>query len=91
MAEVLPQFPVGQAYMPGMPVALRVFEPRYLNLMGELMTAETPQFGIPLYPQRVAAGEQPEQLTIGTLIQIDDFGMTEEFIGITGTGTTTCL
>lgn len=87
MAIVLPQFPVGSITMPSMPVLLRVFEPRYLNLMGELMTSETPEFGIPLFPQRVEPGEAPDVLTVGTVARIDDFGMTEEFIGITGTGT----
>ena len=87
MGVVLPQFPVGTVYLPSMPVELRVFEPRYLNLMGELMSSDKPQFGVPLYPQRVASGQAPEQLSVGTLTHIDDFGMTEEFIGITGTAT----
>jgi len=87
MAVVLPQFPVGSIFMPNMPVELRVFEPRYLNLMGELMTEENPIFGIPLYPQNVEPGAAPDILTVGTVTHIDDFGMTENFIGITGTGT----
>lgn len=87
MSLVLPQFPVGSVFMPHMPVELRVFEPQYLNLMGELMTAEKPVFGIPLLPQNVPAGEAPEELTVGTAVVIDDFGMTEQFIGITGTAT----
>ncbi|MGI8393427.1 LON peptidase substrate-binding domain-containing protein [Leucobacter sp. W1038] len=87
MAVVLPQFPVGSVLMPNMPVELRVFEPRYLNLMGELMTAEKPMFGIPFFGQNVEPGEAPEVLTVGTVAQIDDFGMTDDFMGITGTGT----
>ena len=87
MAVVLPQFPVGSVLMPYMPVELRVFEPRYLNLMGELMTTENPVFGIPLLSQEVEAGEAPEELTVGTVALIDNFGMTEQFMGITGTGT----
>ena len=86
MALVLPQFPVGAVYMPHMPVELRVFEPRYLNLMGELMTTDRPRFGIPLYSPG-EPGEVPDVLTVGTVTEIDDFGMTEEFIGITGTAT----
>lgn len=86
MALVLPQFPVGVLYMPHMPVELRVFEPRYLNLMGELMTADRPRFGIPLSGPG-EPGEAPDVLTVGTVTEIDDFGMTEQFIGITGTAT----
>lgn len=85
MVLLLPQFPVGSVYMPSMPVQLRVFEPRYLNLMGELMSYENPQFGIPLYPQHVLPGQAPDVKTVGTIINVDDFGMTEEFMGITGT------
>jgi uncharacterized protein len=87
MALVLPQFPVGSVLMPYMPVALRVFEPRYLKLMGDLVGSENPVFGIPLHPQRVAAGEKPERLTIGTVAKVEDFGMTDDNFGITGAGT----
>lgn len=87
MTIVLPQFPVGSVLMPYMPVELRVFEPRYLKLMGELMTEEQPVFGIPYHGQNVAPGEAPEVFTIGTVAKIDDIGMTEDFIGVTGTGT----
>lgn len=87
MALVLPQFPVGSVLMPYMPLALRVFEPRYLKLMGDLVGSDNPVFGVPLHPQRVAAGEQPERLTIGTVAKVEDFGMTDEHLGITATGT----
>ena len=87
MALVLPQFPVGSVLMPFMPLALRVFEPRYLKLMGDLVGSENPVFGVPLHPQRVAAGEQPERLTIGTVAKVENFGMTDDNLGITGTGT----
>ncbi|MEY2698634.1 MAG: hypothetical protein RL720_590 [Actinomycetota bacterium] len=87
MALVLPQFPVGSVLMPYMPLALRVFEPRYLKLMGDLVGSENPVFGVPLHPQRVAAGEQPERLTVGTVAKVEDFGMTDEHLGITATGT----
>ena len=87
MAFVLPQVPVGSVLMPYMPLALRVFEPRYLKLMGDLVGSDNPVFGVPLHHQRVGAGEQPERLTIGTVAQVEDFGMTEDYFGITGTGT----
>ena len=87
MAIVLPQFPVGSVLMPNMPLALRVFEPRYLNLMGDLMASDAPVFGIPLFPQRVEPGEAPDLFTVGTVAHVDDFGMAEEFFGVTGTGT----
>lgn len=87
MAVTLPQFPVGSVLMPYMPVELRVFEPRYLNLMGELMAAESPVFGIPLHGPDGDTVGPPTVLTVGTVARIDDFGMTDDFMGITGTGT----
>ncbi|MEY4039895.1 MAG: hypothetical protein RLZZ52_763 [Actinomycetota bacterium] len=87
MAFVLPQFPVGSVVLPFMPVALRVFEPRYLKLMGDLVGSDNPIFGMPLFPQRVAAGEVPERITVGTVVKVDDFGMTDDNLGITGSGT----
>ncbi|MFM6974027.1 MAG: LON peptidase substrate-binding domain-containing protein, partial [Agromyces sp.] len=85
MAIVLPQFPVGSVVFPHTPVALRVFEPRYLALMGELMLSERQVFGMPLYGQTVEPGAAPEQLTIGTAVRVDDFGVTGEFMGIEAT------
>lgn len=85
MSFVLPQFPVGSVVFPHTPVALRVFEPRYLALMGELMLSESPVFGMPLFGQTVETGEAPEQLTIGTSVRVDDFGVTDNFMGIEAT------
>lgn len=87
MAFVLPQFPVGSVVFPHTPVELRVFEPRYLALMGELMVSERPVFGIPLFGQSVEAGSAPEIPTLGCAVHINDFGVTDEHMGITGTAT----
>jgi Lon protease-like protein len=70
-----------------MPLALRVFEPRYLKLMGDLVGSSEPHFGVPLWGQSVPAGVAPARRTVGTLAVVDDFGMTDEFFGITATGT----
>ena len=87
MAFVLPQFPVGLVVFPHTPVELRVFEPRYLALMGELMVSERPVFGIPLFGQSVEAGSAPELPTVGCAVFVDDFGVTDEHMGISGTAT----
>lgn len=87
VAFVLPQFPVGSVVMPHTPVELRVFEQRYLALMGELMVSDRPVFGIPLLGQSVAAGQAPEQLTIGTAVLVDDFGVTDDYMGIQASAT----
>ena len=87
MPFVLPQFPVGSVVFPATPVELRVFEPRYLALMGELMLSESPVFGMPLFGQTVDPGLPPERLTLGTMVRVDDFGVTENFMGIQASAT----
>ncbi|MDO5684186.1 MAG: LON peptidase substrate-binding domain-containing protein [Propionibacteriaceae bacterium] len=42
----LPLFPLGMVQFPGMPLDLRIFEPRYLQLLDDLADAENPEFGI---------------------------------------------
>ena len=45
---VLPMFPLGSVLFPAMPLALRVFEERYLKMMGTILEEETPRFGVVL-------------------------------------------
>ena len=45
---VIPMFPLGSVLFPAMPLALRVFEERYLKMMGALLDAEEPIFGVVL-------------------------------------------
>ena len=45
---VMPMFPLGSVLMPAMPLSLRIFEERYLKLLGDLMLSETPEFGVVL-------------------------------------------
>lgn len=45
---VLPMFPLGSVLLPHMPLGLRLFEPRYLQMLGELLEEREPQFGVVL-------------------------------------------
>ena len=42
----MPMFPLGSLLMPAMPLNLRIFEERYLKLLGDLMGADKPEFGV---------------------------------------------
>lgn len=48
MAETLPLFPLGTVLMPGTPLPLHVFEPRYRQLTIDLVTGSVPgkEFGV---------------------------------------------
>ena len=45
---VMPMFPLGTALLPHMPLPLRIFEERYLKLLGDLMLSDNPEFGLSL-------------------------------------------
>ena len=44
----LPIFPLGSVLMPGMPLALRVFEERYLEMMRDVLPSPEREFGVVL-------------------------------------------
>lgn len=72
----LPLFPLGQVLIPGGSMALRIFEARYLDLVGRCMR-EDAGFGVVLIRRGAdtygAGMGQPEIHDIGTLARIVDF------------------
>lgn len=72
----LPLFPLGQVLFPGGSMALRIFEARYLDLVGRCMR-EDARFGVVLIRRGAdtygAGMGQPEIHDIGTLARIVDF------------------
>jgi Lon protease-like protein len=63
-------FPLGSVLFPYTPLVLRVFEPRYLTMMGRLLDIEDPEFGVVLIERGFEAGGGDERATIGTLARI---------------------
>jgi Lon protease-like protein len=53
-----------------MPLALRVFEERYLKMMGALLDHETPHFGVVLIERGSEVGGGEQRFVYGTLAQI---------------------
>ncbi len=49
-------FPLGSVLFPYTPLVLRVFEPRYLTMMGRLLDTEDPEFGVVLIERGLEAG-----------------------------------
>jgi len=72
----LPLFPLGSVLYPGGLLPLRVFEVRYLHMVGEAHKANSP-FGVVALTQgsevRVAGAEAERFATIGTLAEIRRF------------------
>ena len=63
-------FPLGSVLFPYTPLVLRVFEPRYLTMMGRLLDVEGPEFGVVLIERGFEAGGGDERASIGTMARI---------------------
>jgi uncharacterized protein len=83
---VIPMFPLGSVLLPAMPLPLRIFEPRYLKLLGDLMSSEKPEFGVVLIERGPEVGGGEKRMDIGTLASVTDIGTTEEFYGLESVG-----
>ncbi|MCM3696637.1 LON peptidase substrate-binding domain-containing protein [Microbacterium oleivorans] len=68
--DAVPMFPLGSVLFPHTPLALRVFEPRYLTMIGRLLDAEDPSFGVVLIERGFEAGGGDERAMLGTMARI---------------------
>ena len=83
----MPMFPLGSVLMPAMPLPLRIFEPRYLKLLGDLLGSENPEFGVVLIERGDEVGGGEKRMTLGTIASVINIGTTQEFYGLESFGT----
>lgn len=83
----MPMFPLGSVLLPAMPLPLRIFEPRYLKLLGDLIGSENPEFGVVLIERGTEVGGGDQRMQIGTIASVINIGTTEEFYGLESVGT----
>jgi Lon protease-like protein len=69
-----------------MPLTLRIFEERYLKLLGDLMSSESPQFGVVLVSRGSEVGGGDTRMSIGTIASVTEIGTTDEFFGLESFG-----
>ena len=79
-------FPLGSVLFPSMPLTLRIFEERYLKLLGDLMSSDTPEFGVVLVSRGSEVGGGDQRMTIGTVASVTEIGTTDEFLGLESFG-----
>jgi Lon protease-like protein len=79
-------FPLGSVLFPSMPLTLRIFEERYLKLLGDLMGAESPAFGVVLVSRGSEVGGDDGRMSIGTVASVTQIGTTDEFLGLESFG-----
>lgn len=86
MPSELPLFPLNAVLFPEGPLKLRIFEARYVDMIGRCMRENT-SFGVALIVEGVEAGGDAQAATIGTSARIVDFEKLEDgLLGITALG-----
>lgn len=87
MSRILPLFPLGSLVFPGGPLPLRIFEPRYVNLVKRCMQTDS-GFGVVLLFRGNEAGTaEATTAGIGTEVRIVDFDrLPDGLLGITCRG-----
>ncbi|NCT66853.1 MAG: peptidase S16 [Rhodanobacteraceae bacterium] len=82
----LPLFPLATVLFPGGPLTLRIFEPRYLDLVRESARRDAP-FGVCLILEGEEVGAPARPATVGTLARITDFyTLPDGLLGISAEG-----
>ena len=82
----MPMFPLGTVLMPAMPLSLRIFEERYLKLLGDLVTSDNPEFGVVLIERGQEVGGTDKRMNIGTIASVTNIGTLDEFYGLESVG-----
>ncbi|WP_220475894.1 LON peptidase substrate-binding domain-containing protein [Alpinimonas psychrophila] len=83
---MMPMFPLGTVLFPHMPLTLRIFEERYLKLLGDMMEAEDPEFGVVLIERGQEVGGGEKRFSLGTTARVSQIGSSEDFLGLVAAG-----
>lgn len=63
-------FPLGAVLFPHTPLALRIFEERYLVMLGRLLDETDPAFGVVLIERGVETGGGDQRFALGTMARL---------------------
>ncbi|MBC7725731.1 MAG: LON peptidase substrate-binding domain-containing protein [Burkholderiaceae bacterium] len=84
----MPMFPLGSVLFPHMPLQLRVFEERYLVMMGRILNSDAPEFGVVLIERGQEVGGGEKRFGVGTIALVSELSAGEGFIGLLAAGGT---
>ena len=84
-----PMFPLGSVLFPSVTIPLRVFEPRYLTLVGRLLDQDEPgfEFGVVLIERGPEAGGGDQRASVGTMARLVSAAAGADDLLIVGVGT----
>jgi Lon protease-like protein len=80
-------FPLGSVLFPHMPLALRLFEPRYLQMLAGLLEQPRPEFGVVLIERGHEVGGGDHRFGLGTLARLIEVEAREEYMAVVAVGT----
>ena len=82
-------FPLGSVLFPFVPIPLRVFEPRYLRMVGRLLDEDEPgfEFGVVLIERGPEAGGGDQRASVGTMARLVSAAAGADDLLIVGVGT----
>lgn len=83
----LPMFPLGSVLFPGMPLPLRVFEPRYVAMLSSVLGEVEREFGVVLIERGSEVGGGDVRFGVGTVASIVSVEIAEGSIVLVATGT----
>lgn len=85
--STIPMFPLGSVLFPAMPLALRIFEPRYLQLLQDVLPEQPAEFGVVLIERGQEVGGGEKRFALGTMVQVADLKVGDGYLSLLGEGT----
>lgn len=79
-------FPLGSVLFPYLPLALRVFEERYLVMLSRLLESDTAEFGVVLIERGQEVGGGEHRFRYGTVAQIMELGVQQGHVALVAQG-----
>lgn len=83
----IPMFPLSSVLFPAMPLPLRVFEPRYLQMLQDVLPDGTAEFGVVLIERGQEVGGGEKRFDIGTIAQVAELKVADGYLALLGEGT----
>lgn len=86
-ATDIAMFPLGSVLFPAMPLPLRVFEPRYLQMLQDLLPDGPAEFGVVLIERGQEVGGGEKRFDVGTIAQVAELKVADGYLALLGEGT----
>lgn len=82
----LAMFPLGSVLFPGMPLPLRVFEPRYVAMLASVLGEPEREFGVVLIERGHEVGGGDVRFPVGTVARVASVEISEGLIALVAVG-----